>query len=313
MFTLRADREIAPKVLLMGGAEAGKTSIKNVVFTGANPETLQTKPTVQYQTDLKELANTRFTIWDTGGQKSYLDDFMGPKGKRMFSNVLALVWVVDVFAEDELSRSKFYFDLALDNLRKFSPDSKTYCFFHKSDLRKDFDYDNLKIFFENVRFPDSRFHVTSIYDKSVFIAVADVLSNAVVTSSTKSLEGRLEGFVDDEITGVSIFTDEGLPLFEKGDMQNVVMVSANLWLGVADRIVAEFGTSDSMKAQIILSENYIFVFIHLEKSLLLGTVAKSTTPIQYVITRTEELASTLNEAIISGDGFSRVPDLNPVG
>ena len=68
----------------------------------------------------------------------------------MFSSVVALIWVVDVSAEDELSRSKFYFDLALENLRQNSPDAQVFCFLHKSDLRDSyFDYENLVTFFQN--------------------------------------------------------------------------------------------------------------------------------------------------------------------
>ncbi|MHA2499892.1 MAG: hypothetical protein ACXAEL_10035, partial [Candidatus Hodarchaeales archaeon] len=33
----------------MGSAQAGKTSIKEVVFGGLDPKTLKTKPTIQFE------------------------------------------------------------------------------------------------------------------------------------------------------------------------------------------------------------------------------------------------------------------------
>ncbi|MHA2270334.1 MAG: ADP-ribosylation factor-like protein [Candidatus Hodarchaeales archaeon] len=293
------------KILLMGAAQAGKTSIREVVFKGVDPTTLKTKPTIQFETQLKELAQTPIALWDAGGQKSYLDEFMGPMAKTMFSNVVGLLWIVDVAAEDALSRSKFYFDLALKNLQEYSPDSKVFCFLHKTDLRQEYNDENsakleeLVTFFRNENFPEIRFHPTNIFDKSVFIAMADVLANSVALD-TASLMDYLGVFVDEDISGVSIFTEEGLPLFQEGEMKNVVLVSANLWLAVADRIVGELDDTDSMQAQMVISEKFIFIFKHLEKSLLLAAVAKKKAPLQYVVVRTDQLAEELNTALREG-------------
>lgn len=288
----------------MGGAEAGKSSIRKVVFEGRNPQNIKTKPTIQFETYLKELGTTRFAIWDTGGQTSYLDEYV-EKGSRMFGNVVALIWVVDIAAEDEISRSKFYFDLALENLRQNSPEAKVFCFLHKSDLRETyFDYENLVNFFQNSRFPDIRFHVTSIYEKSVFLALTDVLSNAVITRSTRSLQFLLNDFVDEDIIGVFIFTEEGLPLFEKVEkesLQQMVFVSANLWLGTAERFISELDTADMMDAQLMLSKKHVIVLHHLDGSLLLASIAKRATPIDYIINRTESLAQRFNDAIKNGE------------
>jgi len=298
---------VPSKILLMGIAQAGKTSIKQVVFEGLNPENLRTRPTIEFETHLQELAQTPFAVWDTGGQKSYLDAFMGPMSKAMFSNVIALIWVADIAAEDTLSRSKFYFDLALDHLRKLSPDAKVFVFLHKADLRPDYKDNGNKLedvvtFFRNKRFTETSFHLTSVFDKTIYIAMAEVLSNAVVIEA-ESLKDHLDEFIDEDISGVSIFTEEGLPLFQEGEMKNVVLISANLWLAVAERIVGELDATDALDAQLVISEKYVFVFKHLEKSLLLAAVAKRTAPLQYVVVRTKGLADELNKVLLEGKGL----------
>lgn len=297
---------IPSKILLMGTAKAGKTSIKKVVFQGVNPRELKTRPTIQYETQLKELVHTPFAIWDAGGQKTYLDEFMGPLAKNMFTHVSALIWVVDISisAEDTLSRSKFYLDLALDHLKKRSPLAKVFCFLHKADLRPEYQNDlsqieDLVTFFRNERFPDAHFHTTNIYDKSIYIAVADVLTNTLL-DETAPLKDHLDHFVDEDISGLSIFTEEGLPLWQTGEMENVVLVSANLWLAAVDRIVGELDPSDKMDAQLVLSEKFVLVFKHLEGSLLLAAVAKKTAPLEYVVVRTKGLAEELNRALLAG-------------
>ncbi|MFX0115113.1 MAG: ADP-ribosylation factor-like protein [Candidatus Hodarchaeota archaeon] len=302
--------QIPTKILLMGTAKAGKTSIKVVVFGGLDPKNIKTRPTIQYETQLKELLHTPLAVWDAGGQKTYLDEFMGPLAKNMFSRVTAMIWVVDIAAEDALSRSKFYFDLALDNLRKHSPHAKVFCFLHKMDLRPDYEeipskLEDLVTFFRNEQFPEARFHSTNIFDKSIYIAVADVLTHSVLDDSAP-LKDHLDHFVDQDISGVSIFTEEGLPLFQEGDMQNVVLVSANLWLAASDRIIGELDSSDKMDAQLVISDKYIMVFKHLEKSLLLAAVAKKTAPLQYVVVRTKGLAEELNKAIREGAGLGEL-------
>ncbi|MHA2270333.1 MAG: ADP-ribosylation factor-like protein [Candidatus Hodarchaeales archaeon] len=301
---------IPSKILLMGSAQAGKTSIKEVVFGGLDPKTLKTKPTIQFEATLKEVIHTPFALWDAGGQKTYMEQFFGPMSKTMFSNVSALVWVVDVAAEDGWSRSKFYLDMALDNLKKHSPLARSFCFFHKIDLRPDYQEDGSKVedlltFFRNETFPDTRFHTTSLFDKSIYMAIADVLSNAVLDESTP-LKDHLDHFVDEDISGVSIFTEEGLPLFQEGDLQNIVLVSANLWLAASDRIVGELDSSDKLSEQLVISDKFVLVFKHLEKSLLLAAVAKKTAPLQYVVVRTKGLAKELNKALLSEKGIGDI-------
>ena len=119
-----------------------------------------------------------------------------------------------------------------------------------------------------------------------------------------SWKDDLYEFVDEEISGVSIFTEDGLPLLQKGDMQDIVLISANLWLSTADRIVGELDTTDKMDAQLVLSEKYVFIFKHLEKSLLLAAVAKKTSPLEYVVVRTTALAEQLNKALRGTEGLN---------
>ncbi|MHA2495145.1 MAG: hypothetical protein ACXAEI_06640, partial [Candidatus Hodarchaeales archaeon] len=98
-----------------------------------------------------------------------------------------------------------------------------------------------------------------------------------------------------ELEGITVYTDEGLPVFEEGTT-DVIVVPANLWLSSSDRLSDEFGTQAILKSMIETDE-YIFVFQAIRSKFLLTGVAKKVAPLQFVLVKMDELAKTVNELL----------------
>ena len=80
------------KILFMGLAEAGKSTITSVVFEGHNPnDKIEYRPTVNfnriYRPFFKGYPNETIQILDTGGQESFFPIFFEKNDEFIFSNV----------------------------------------------------------------------------------------------------------------------------------------------------------------------------------------------------------------------------------
>ena len=123
------------KTLLFGPANAGKTSLMRTACLGyAFVKVSDLKPT-------KGISRENFifrgllelTIWDSGGQETYLDKYFNDQKDVVFSEVEIPIFMVDSCVINP--RMKEIFDLFLENLFEFSPDTeKVYVLLNKIDL-----------------------------------------------------------------------------------------------------------------------------------------------------------------------------------
>ena len=90
--------------------------------------------TIGYSRTMKSYIDTMFQIFDCGGKESFISAFIGDQAGFIFSDVVIFIWVVDMNNFDVVSTSRFYFNHGVTNLKKYSPDARIYCFFHKKDL-----------------------------------------------------------------------------------------------------------------------------------------------------------------------------------
>lgn len=118
------------KVVFLGLGHSGKSSIKSVVFEGKSPEeVMDYAATINYTRSTKGVLDSAFQIFDCGGQENFISVFVGDQAEFIFSDVIVLIWVVDVSNMDQISTSKFYFDHALKRLNQYSPEAEIYVFF----------------------------------------------------------------------------------------------------------------------------------------------------------------------------------------
>ena len=135
-------RQKVAKVLIMGLAESGKSTIANVAFEGHEPPPKGARydATIEYVRKTVEVDGECLTIFDVGGQKAFLDRFTGEMAEFIFSDALSLIFVVDLTKLEELNRAKFYWDKCLLNLAKFSQNARIFLFLHKIDIIEDLDF-----------------------------------------------------------------------------------------------------------------------------------------------------------------------------
>lgn len=113
------DRSLQSKIVILGLSQSGKTSIRQVVFEGFAPQATSLNPaTVRINRKLFNFAGSSINLVDVGGQSSYLNELFEKYTERTFSDLKALIYVVDISDASNIMRSKYYFDLTLDNLKK---------------------------------------------------------------------------------------------------------------------------------------------------------------------------------------------------
>lgn len=291
------------KILFMGLGHAGKSSIKSIIFEGKKQEDVETyAATINYTRSSKNIIGSAFQIFDCGGQEAYIANFVGEQAEFIFSDVSVLVWVIDASNSDQLSTSKFYFDLAIKKLSQYS-NAIVFCLIHKIDLilkhnRKEM----LNLIEQYFITPDdliTHYRTTSIHDTSIYEAMGEIIRHLFKENvKASSVSETIQQFLRDnkELEGVAIYTDEGLAAFEEGTLANKLILPANLWLSSSERISDEFPSTSTLKST-VETDDYIFVFQQVREDLLFSGVAKKVAPLQYVLVKVDELAQTVKELI----------------
>jgi len=228
-----------PKILLMGPRRGGKSSIQRVVFQKMSPhETLFRLEATQglERAVVDHTPLCRFTVWDFPG------DYYGEDEDVFSGSNTSLIFVVDAQDEpyDHVLQS---FTQAVTRALELNPDIVIEVFINKVDgelfLSDESKYDCRRDIMTQVTdelteagvSPDSvhiRYHLTSIYDHSIYEALSRVVQRLIpqlptlenllsVLVSTCSME---KAYLFDVVSKLYISTDPG-PV----DMQSVELCS----------------------------------------------------------------------------------------
>ena len=167
------------KIVLIGLSNAGKTCIYERVFEGKKPWELihQTVTKGIAYKDYKIGPMTKPMIWDLGGQQQYLDEYHGPLRKNIFRKASILLYIVDITDYDRFDNSRIEFEWGVNQILSFNPNAKINVFLHKSDLIHDKDSivsHIRKEFAKNISH-EITYHLTSIFDESLFKAWSDII------------------------------------------------------------------------------------------------------------------------------------------
>lgn len=222
------------KILLMGLAESGKSTIVSVAFEGHSPPPKDARydATIEYVRKNIEVDGEKLTIFDVGGQKAFLDRFTGELAEFIFSDARALIFIIDLTKLEELSRAKFYLDKCIKNLEQFSPGARIFLFLHKKDLITDelefYEYSIKPALLSDVSVPVS-YYFTSVYDNSIFKATEAVLGSVDIT--TEELESIIVSFrakTNAKSVEVLSLKGEPVPLTRAGEVIEQLKVYENL-------------------------------------------------------------------------------------
>ena len=141
-----------------------------------------------------------FQVWDFPGQLDYFDPAFD--GADIFSEIGALVWVID--AQDDYSDSTNRLTTTILNLQTTFPHINVEVFVHKIDgLSEDAKSDTFQDIVQRIGDelsdagyvnPNVNYHLTSIYDYSIFEAFSKVIQRLIPQLDT--LENLLNMLVD---------------------------------------------------------------------------------------------------------------------
>jgi GTPase SAR1 family protein len=206
------------KIIVLGLAESGKSTIINAVTVGTIPERgARYSATMNYERKSTTVLGKQLTIFDLGGQTSFLDRFTGELAEFVFSGVKAFIFVVDSSKFEEISRAKYYLDLCLQNLDQFSPNAIKYMFLHKVDLVKKSMLEevaqNMKEFLISDYPGKIKHYTTSIFSENLFTLMGDIY--AKISKSETALEPLIDNFFRNNANIISvgqIFTKQGSPV-----------------------------------------------------------------------------------------------------
>ncbi|KAI5813981.1 Gtr1/RagA G protein conserved region-domain-containing protein [Pyronema omphalodes] len=200
---------------------SGKSSISSVVFHKMPPmETLFLESTTKIQKDPIH-SFMDFQVWDFPGQLDYLDDTFD--FDNIFGELGALIWVID--AQDEILDPLSRLHSTIIALQRSYPMINIEVFIHKVDgLSDEYKLDTMRDImqrtqdeladagFDNVQIS---YHLTSIYDHSIFEAFSKVIQKLLPQLGTLenllnvlcSNSGIEKAFLFDVLSKIYIATD----------------------------------------------------------------------------------------------------------
>jgi GTPase SAR1 family protein len=172
------------KIVLLGLAESGKSTIIKSVIEGAKTDLGERySATINYQRKLIHLCGYEISLFDLGGQTRFLDKFTGDLSQFVFSNVDSFIFVIEPLQSAYFSRAKYYFELSLEKLKLFSPEARIAIFLHKIDLIPAQNLNNIsqdlkKYLTSEIHSPNQVYN-TSVFSESAFEAVGNVISEVL--------------------------------------------------------------------------------------------------------------------------------------
>lgn len=205
----------------MGQRRSGKSSIASVVFHKMPPtETLFLESTTRIQKDPIH-SFMDFQVWDFPGQLDYMDDTFD--FDHIFGEIGALIWVID--AQDEILDPLSRLHNTIIALQRSYPQVNVEVFIHKVDgLSDEYKLDTQRDImqrtqdeladagYDNVQIS---YHLTSIYDHSIFEAFSKVIQKLLPQLGTLenllnvlcSNSGIEKAFLFDVLSKIYIATD----------------------------------------------------------------------------------------------------------
>jgi len=192
------DSEKVQKVLLMGRAGSGKTSMRSIIFANyLARDTYRFTFTVDInRSRVRFLGNLVLSLWDCGGQGLFMEQYFQSQKDQIFKNVEVLIYVFEVVSK-EPEKDLDYYKSCLNALEELSPGAKIFCLVHKMDLIAESMRD--KVFDQSVNEIQSlseNFSVTcfktSIWDETLYKAWSDIVN--ILLPNVEDLKADLKEF-----------------------------------------------------------------------------------------------------------------------
>lgn len=235
--------EDKPRILLMGLRRSGKSSIQKVVFHKMSPnETLFLESTNKIvKDDINNSSFVQFQIWDFPGQIDFFDPTFD--SDMIFGGCGALVFVID--AQDDYIDALTKLNQTVSKAHKVNPRIKFEVFIHKVDgVSDDFKMESQRDIHSRALedLADAgldgvhlSFHLTSIYDHSIFEAFSKVVQKLIPQLPT--LENLLNIFISNSGIEKAFLFDVVSKIYIATDCSPVDMQSYELCCDMIDVVI----------------------------------------------------------------------------
>lgn len=189
------------KVLLMGEAESGKTSMRSIIFANyLARETTRLSPTLDVEHHhVRFLGDLVLNLWDCGGQEAFYLSYFERDRETIFRSVELLIYVFDI--ESQTAEKDFdHFCEVLEAIEENSPDARIFVLVHKMDLVAEEDReailaDRKRLIAESCAacgVENFQCYGTSIWDETLYKAWSEIVTNLIPNISV--LESHLIDF-----------------------------------------------------------------------------------------------------------------------
>ena len=176
------------KVLLMGKALSGKTSMRSIIFANYLPrDTTNLSPTLDVENhQVRFLGDLVLNLWDCGGQDAFFESYFERDRETIFRSVELLIYVFDI--ESNSTEIDFeHFRGVLQAIEENSPDARIFVLIHKMDLVAEEDRQAiLKDRQELIADTCAECHVehfqcfgTSIWDETLYKAWSEIVTKLI--------------------------------------------------------------------------------------------------------------------------------------
>ncbi|KAL3941793.1 MAG: hypothetical protein SGBAC_003909 [Bacillariaceae sp.] len=189
------------KVLLMGKAHSGKTSMRSIIFANyLARDTTRLSPTLDVEHHhVRFLGDLVLNLWDCGGQDAFYESYFERDRETIFRSVELLIYVFDI--ESDCPEKDFdHFSGVLEAIEENSPDARIFILVHKMDLvaledREAIFEDRKRVIEQECsNFGVDNFHIfgTSIWDETLYKAWSEIVTNLI--PNIRLLESHLNNF-----------------------------------------------------------------------------------------------------------------------
>ena len=301
MTILSTYEEDPKKILIAGLPGAGLRTIKAVVVDNIPPmEMKAVMEKLDVGNTMRDLLQRKVLVIRCGGEQS-IQDVISRDSDPIYQNVEALVFVLDITDQSTFSIAKYWFDALVNHLQKFSSDARIYLLLNKID--KMADKSDISDYIRATRnlFIDEGLdviiHETSIYDASTFYAFKDVLMKEVddQISVKQFLRKSLRG---SSFTGMAVYSKDGLPIYDAGELPQVVEIAANVMLSSVSRISDELDQGDDVSSTILQMKKKTFmIFKVVNDNCVFVGLSKRRPRLGQMLIETDQIVEVLQKAV----------------
>jgi Ras-related GTP-binding protein A/B len=189
------------KVLLMGKAHSGKTSMRSIIFANyLARDTTRLSPTLDVEHHhVRFLGDLVLNLWDCGGQDAFYESYFERDRETIFRSVELLIYVFDI-ESDQPEKDFDHFCGVLEAIEENSPDARIFILVHKMDLVAQEDreaiFDDRRRLIEDSCRSCGVEHFqcfgTSIWDETLYKAWSEIVTNLI--PNIRLLETHLDKF-----------------------------------------------------------------------------------------------------------------------